>query len=142
MRASSSLRASTSCAVVTGEERRAVLAAMAMDFCATAHWETCERGHPFTVGKCATPTQRTRCPQCGAPVGWRDHRPVQGVRGVQVLEVELRLYIGAMARGVGAGSGLYERNDGGQNRGEAEGVQQLKSRGYRAHVIAVLVYED
>lgn len=84
------VRAETFFAVVTGEERRAVLAAMATEMRGTGHWYTCARGHPFTVGECGMPMQQTRCPQCGAAVGGRDHAPAEGVRRAEELEAELR----------------------------------------------------
>lgn len=84
------LRASTFFSVVTSEERRAVLAAMATEFLGTGHWYYCENGHPFTVGECGMPMQQTRCPDCGAPAGGRDHASAAGVRRAEDLEMELR----------------------------------------------------
>ncbi|KAK0622146.1 E3 ubiquitin-protein ligase rnf213-alpha [Lasiodiplodia hormozganensis] len=83
------LRAETFFSVVTSEERRAVLAAMATEFRGTGHWYYCENGHPFTVGECGMPMQQTACPQCGAPAGGMDHAPAAGVRRAEDLEEEL-----------------------------------------------------
>lgn len=83
------LRAETFFSVVTSEERRAVLAAMAAEFRGTGHWYYCENGHPFTVGECGMPMQQTACPQCGAPAGGRDHAPAAGVTRADDLEAEL-----------------------------------------------------
>lgn len=78
---------------VTGDELRAVYAAMAREFQGTGHWYTCERGHPFTVGECGAPMQEARCPECGAPVGGLHHQPAEGVRHADEIE--------ELARGVG-----------------------------------------
>ncbi|XP_060099018.1 NFX1-type zinc finger-containing protein 1-like [Heteronotia binoei] len=59
------------------------------------HWYSCPRGHLYTVGECGWPMQESRCPECGAAIGGRDHRldrsnvsadsqmlsPVEGRRG-------------------------------------------------------------
>lgn len=78
---------------VSGEEVRAVYAAMASDLLGTGHWYTCARGHPFTVGECGMPMERARCPECGAPVGGLGHVNAEGVRRAEEIE--------ALARGVG-----------------------------------------
>ncbi|KAB2569025.1 NFX1-type zinc finger-containing protein 1 [Lasiodiplodia theobromae] len=84
------LRASTFFSVVTSEERRAVLSAMASEFSGTGHWYYCENGHPFTIGECGMPMQETRCPQCGAAAGGRNHQLASGVQRADDLERELR----------------------------------------------------
>ncbi|KAJ4415609.1 hypothetical protein N0V82_007243 [Gnomoniopsis sp. IMI 355080] len=71
---------------VTSDELRAVYRAMASEFRGTGHWYVCERGHPFTVGECGMPMEQARCPECGAPVGGRNHAPAEGVR--QASEIE------------------------------------------------------
>ncbi|KAJ9661610.1 hypothetical protein H2201_006466 [Coniosporium apollinis] len=83
------LRKSTFTSVVTSEERRAVLAAMATELQGTGKWYTCENGHPFTVGECGMPMEMARCPQCNAQVGGRNHVAVEGVRRAEDLEAEL-----------------------------------------------------
>lgn len=75
---------------VSSEERREVLKAMAREFLGTGHWYTCFNGHPFTVGECGMPMERTRCPQCGEPVGGQNHAPARGVTRADALERELR----------------------------------------------------
>ncbi|EAW11252.1 putative NF-X1 finger and helicase domain protein [Aspergillus clavatus NRRL 1] len=80
------LRGSTFYAVVTNEERMAVIAAMAREFHGTGHWYHCRNGHPFTIGECGGAMQESSCPECGAPVGGRDHRVVEGVRRAEDLE--------------------------------------------------------
>ncbi|KAK8236036.1 putative NF-X1 finger and helicase domain protein [Phyllosticta capitalensis] len=82
------LRESTFYSVVTSEEMRAVVAAMSREFTGTGHWYYCQNGHPFTIGECGGPVQTTACPECGAPVGGRDHRVAQGVRRAEDLESE------------------------------------------------------
>lgn len=84
------LRGDTFFSVVTSEERRAVLAAMATEFRGTGHWYYCQNGHPFTVGECGMPMQLARCPQCGAAAGGANHRPAEGVSRAEDLERELR----------------------------------------------------
>ncbi|KAF2138624.1 uncharacterized protein K452DRAFT_256255 [Aplosporella prunicola CBS 121167] len=84
------LKESTFFSVVTSEERRAVLAAMATEFRGTGHWYYCQNGHPFTVGECGMPMEQTRCPQCGALAGGNHHQPAEGVRHATDLEEELR----------------------------------------------------
>lgn len=36
------------------------------------------------------PMQTARCPQCGAPIGGRDHQAVEGVSRAADLEEQLR----------------------------------------------------
>ncbi|KAF4541309.1 Nf-x1 finger and helicase domain protein [Lasiodiplodia theobromae] len=84
------LRGDTFFSVVTSEERRAVLAAMATEFRGTGHWYYCQNGHPFTVGECGMPMQLARCPQCGAAAGGANHQPAEGVSRAEDLERELR----------------------------------------------------
>ena len=66
-------------AAVANGEKRQIYAAMAREFTGTGHWYTCANDHPFTVGECGMPTQRSRCPQCDAPVGGQNHQPAAGV---------------------------------------------------------------
>ena len=77
---------------VTAEEMRAVYKALSNELRGTGHWYTCENGHPFTVGECGMPMEQARCPECGAPVGGLNHRPVEGVRRADQME--------EMARGI------------------------------------------
>lgn len=72
--------------LVSPEEMRAVLAAMASEFRGTGHWYTCANGHPFTVGECGMPMERARCPECGSPVGGAYHVPEAGV--THAVEIE------------------------------------------------------
>ena len=80
------LRESTFYTAVTNDEKRAVYAAMAMDFRGTGHWYYCRDGHLFTVGECGMPMETSVCPQCGAPVGGRDHQAVDGVTAARDIE--------------------------------------------------------
>ena len=75
--------------VVTSEEKRAVYAAMSQHFTGTGHWYNCENGHPFTVGECGMPMEEARCPQCGSPIGGRHHRPAEGVRSIDEIEMAM-----------------------------------------------------
>lgn len=74
---------------VTSEERLEVIAAMAREFRGTGHWYYCQNGHPFTIGECGGAVQLAVCPECGARVGGRHHRTVEGVTGADDLEREL-----------------------------------------------------
>lgn len=78
---------------VTADELRAVYAAMSREFSGTGHWYVCEMGHPFTVGECGMPMQQARCPECGSPVGGRNHEPAEGVSHAHEIE--------ELGRGVG-----------------------------------------
>lgn len=71
---------------VTIEELRAVYAAMASEFQGTGHWYMCVQGHPFTVGECGMPMEQAQCPECGAPVGGRNHAAAEGVRPAREIE--------------------------------------------------------
>lgn len=84
------LRESTFYAPVTNAEKAAVYAAMASEFRGTGHWYYCENGHPFTVGECGMPMQTSVCPQCGAPVGGRNHQAVGGVTRAADFETRFR----------------------------------------------------
>lgn len=78
---------------VSDEEMRAAVKAMQTEFLSTGHWYRCVNGHPFTVGECGMPMAQTRCPECGAPVGGRDHVVAEGVQRADDL--------GAIERGIG-----------------------------------------
>lgn len=78
---------------VTADELRAVYQAMMNEFRSSGHWYTCANGHPFTVGECSRPMQETRCPECGAAVGGRNHMFADGVQRANDME--------ALGRGVG-----------------------------------------
>jgi hypothetical protein len=80
------LRGSTFYMPVSNEEKAAVYAAMAQSFSGTGHWYYCENGHPFTVGECGMPMEASQCPQCGSPIGGRNHQAVDGVRPATDLE--------------------------------------------------------
>ncbi|KFZ11230.1 hypothetical protein V502_07660 [Pseudogymnoascus sp. VKM F-4520 (FW-2644)] len=80
------LRGSTFYMPVSNDEKAAVYAAMARDFRGTGHWYYCENGHPFTVGECGMPMETSQCPQCGSPVGGRNHQAVGGVTFATDLE--------------------------------------------------------
>ena len=45
----------------------------------SGHWYNCANGHPFAIGECGMPMEEARCPECGARVGGRRHRAVEGV---------------------------------------------------------------
>jgi hypothetical protein len=72
--------------LVSNEEKAAVYVAMAHDFRGTGHWYYCKNGHPFTIRECGMLMETSQCPQCGSPVGGRDHRAVGGVRPATDLE--------------------------------------------------------
>lgn len=80
------LRGSTFYLPVSNDEKAAVYAAMAQSFSGTGHWYYCENNHPFTIGECGMPMQTSICPQCGSPVGGRNHQAVGGVTPATDLE--------------------------------------------------------
>ena len=43
-------------------------------------WYECSNGHPYSIGECGRPMQTSKCPQCGAAIGGRDHTNVAGVK--------------------------------------------------------------
>lgn len=86
--AETSLRDSTFYTSVTNEEKRAVYAAMATSWSGTGHWYTCPNGHPFTIGECGGPMEESRCPQCDAVIGGRNHVAAAGVRRAEEFERE------------------------------------------------------
>ncbi|KAL4921521.1 hypothetical protein BDW62DRAFT_208480 [Aspergillus aurantiobrunneus] len=77
---------STFYAIVTNTERLAVVQAMASESRGTGHWYYCQNGHPFTIGECGGAMQESLCPECGAPVGGRQHRVLEGVTRADDLE--------------------------------------------------------
>ncbi|KAL7271872.1 hypothetical protein RUND412_005345 [Rhizina undulata] len=66
-------------AVVTPEERMAVIAAMRAEFSGSGHWYRCRNGHPFTIGNCGGAVTQSTCPECGAPVGGQGYQLAEGV---------------------------------------------------------------
>ncbi|KAI9789613.1 MAG: hypothetical protein M1816_005922 [Peltula sp. TS41687] len=80
------LQNSTFYSVVTDDEWRAVMAAMATEFRGSGHWYTCQNNHAFTIGECGMPMELARCPQCGASVGGQHHQAAEGVRHAADLE--------------------------------------------------------
>lgn len=80
------LSGSTFYAAVTNEERMEVITAMAREFRVTGHWYYCRNGHPFTIGECGGAMETSSCPECGAPVGGRQHQAAEGVTRADDLE--------------------------------------------------------
>lgn len=81
---------STFYAPVTSEERMAVLNAMNRELRGTGHWYYCANGHPFTIGECGMAMEVSRCPECGSPVGGRNHATIGGVIHARDMEEGLR----------------------------------------------------
>ncbi|KAG6941372.1 hypothetical protein JG687_00019692 [Phytophthora cactorum] len=65
---------------VSVDEMRAIKTAMQEEFRGSGHWYRCENGHSYSIGECGMAMEETRCPECGAPVGGREHTLVQGSR--------------------------------------------------------------
>ncbi|KAI9730359.1 MAG: hypothetical protein M1834_005869 [Cirrosporium novae-zelandiae] len=82
------LRGETFYGVVSNDEKRSILAAMATELRGTGHWYNCENGHAFTVGECGMPMETSRCPECGAGVGGQHHEAMVGVTHAAELERE------------------------------------------------------
>ncbi|XP_030361798.1 E3 ubiquitin-protein ligase RNF213 isoform X3 [Strigops habroptila] len=60
--------------------------ARAWEGVATLRWYRCPNGHPCTVGECGLPMETSRCVDCGARVGGKAHKPLQGFREFQSNE--------------------------------------------------------
>ena len=73
--------------VKCSEKRRAILKAVAKEFCAMGqgHWCTCVNGHPFTV-KEEKQMKPAHCPQCDASVANYSLQLTTGVNGRNALE--------------------------------------------------------
>ncbi|KAL7619743.1 hypothetical protein AAE478_010285 [Parahypoxylon ruwenzoriense] len=71
---------------VTSAEKSEVWLAMSRELSGTGHWYTCAQGHPFTIANCGLPMQEARCPECGAPIGGRDHQLTQGVQRDEAMD--------------------------------------------------------
>jgi hypothetical protein len=70
----------------------------------SGHWYNCVNGHPvcdfcfdeetftnfpqFAIGECGMPMEEASCPECGAHIGGRNHRPVDGVTRAREMEDE------------------------------------------------------
>ncbi|EAS28752.3 uncharacterized protein CIMG_07498 [Coccidioides immitis RS] len=83
------LRKSTFYIPVTNKGRASVYAAMAAEFRETGHWYYCKNGHPFTIGEREMPIEEAVCPQCGSPVGGRQHEMATGVTRAIELDDQL-----------------------------------------------------
>ncbi|NWI95929.1 RN213 ligase, partial [Pitta sordida] len=46
----------------------------------------CPNGHPCTVGECGRPMEMSSCPDCHAPIGGIEHKPVQGFQEFRCTE--------------------------------------------------------
>ncbi|KAF5243075.1 hypothetical protein FAUST_2993 [Fusarium austroamericanum] len=71
---------------VTAEELRQVYAASMGELRGTGHWYMCRNGHPFTINNCGMAMEEATCPECGAPIGGRNHQSVAGVRHAAEIE--------------------------------------------------------
>ncbi|GMF19711.1 unnamed protein product [Phytophthora lilii] len=63
---------------VSIEEMKAIKSAMQTEFYGSGHWYRCVNGHSYSIGECGMAMERTRCPECGAPVGGANHTFVEG----------------------------------------------------------------
>ncbi|KAJ6587167.1 hypothetical protein DFH09DRAFT_248112 [Mycena vulgaris] len=66
-----SIRADTFYEPLSLDERMAVV--KALNFSHAGHFYTCPQGHVYVIGECGGATERSRCPECGAPVGGENH---------------------------------------------------------------------
>ncbi|NXO11697.1 RN213 ligase, partial [Oriolus oriolus] len=78
---------------------------------AVQHVPECPNGHPCTVGECGLPMEKSRCPDCRAPVGGTEHKPLKGFQqlgnredrtqtGHVLGDVQRRRTLGVSDRGV------------------------------------------
>ncbi|KAJ7772619.1 hypothetical protein DFH07DRAFT_993348, partial [Mycena maculata] len=66
-----SIRADTFYEAVSLEEQIAVV--KALDFSHAGHFYTCPQGHVYVITECGGATERSNCPECGAPIGGINH---------------------------------------------------------------------
>ncbi|CAG8096658.1 unnamed protein product [Penicillium nalgiovense] len=75
---------------VTPEELKSIKTAMVSGRGGIAthagHWYNCVNGHPFAIGECGMPMEQARCPECGSPIGGRNHAAVEGVSRAEHME--------------------------------------------------------
>ncbi|KAJ5578691.1 uncharacterized protein N7459_007655 [Penicillium hispanicum] len=75
---------------VTPEELKSIKTAMVSGRGGIAthagHWYNCVNGHPFAIGECGMPMEQARCPECGSPIGGRNHAAVEGVSRAEQME--------------------------------------------------------
>jgi Fe2+ or Zn2+ uptake regulation protein len=46
----------------------------AFNFGSTGHFYNCANGHTFVITECGGAMERSRCPECGSPIGGQSHR--------------------------------------------------------------------
>ncbi|KAJ7091139.1 hypothetical protein C8R44DRAFT_817142 [Mycena epipterygia] len=66
-----SIKADTFYEALSLDERMAIV--RALNFSHTGHFYTCPRGHVYVITECGGATERSNCPECGAPIGGTDH---------------------------------------------------------------------
>lgn len=61
-------------AAITKEELMLIAEAMISNgsYGLNKHWRQCNKGHPYYVGDCGTPEERSRCYECKVPIGYGD----------------------------------------------------------------------
>jgi hypothetical protein len=42
------------------------------------HYFKCPNGHIYAIGECGGPMEESKCPECGAKIGGRDHNFAEG----------------------------------------------------------------
>lgn len=61
--------------VISERERKQIVAAVGLT---AGHWFKCPNGHYYAIGECGGAMEISRCIECGAPVGGRNHALLQG----------------------------------------------------------------
>lgn len=62
---------------LTKAEKAMIVKAMALG---QGHWYECPNGHVYAIGECGGAMESTKCPDCGATIGGRNHRLEGGNR--------------------------------------------------------------
>ncbi|KAG2153743.1 uncharacterized protein EDB93DRAFT_1134566 [Suillus bovinus] len=70
----------------------------AFNFGTTGHFYNCANGHTFVIGECGGAMQRSRCPECGSPVGGESHHlDSTNTRAAQYDQLARQVYPGIPA---------------------------------------------
>nr|XP_053646950.1 NFX1-type zinc finger-containing protein 1-like [Cherax quadricarinatus] len=56
---------------ITDAERMEIINAMGLK---QGHWYKCPKGHYYCIANCGRAVVESKCPECGAPIGGRNHR--------------------------------------------------------------------
>ena len=69
------IRKKYSMGTLTAEEKQMIIRTMGLR---AGHWYKCPKGHVYAIGDCGGAMQESRCPECNATIGGRNHSLAQG----------------------------------------------------------------